>query len=99
MFVGRCNLETIEKSTTKFIDLFCEKLFVHAWHDFITNQQWSFLKEIEKNLTNGECTDFLKIILLFYKTRTQTSDQTTAYAFACFFYKKNICNVTIFFVG
>ena len=38
IFVDRCNLETLEKSSSEFIELFCNKLSLLVQHDFIVKQ-------------------------------------------------------------
>lgn len=52
--VDRCNLETLEKSTSDFIDLFCEKLSALVRHDFIAKQQSSFMNSTKENLKDSE---------------------------------------------
>ena len=52
--VDRCSLETIEKSTSDFIDFFCEKLCALVRHDFIAKQQSSFMSSTKENLKDLE---------------------------------------------
>lgn len=52
--VDRCNLETIEKSTSDFIELFIQLLSALIRHDFIAKQQSSFLNNIKEKLETSE---------------------------------------------
>lgn len=52
--VDRCNLETLQKSSAEFIDLFCDKLSVLVCHDFVAKQQSSFMNHIKENLKDSE---------------------------------------------
>lgn len=52
--VDRCNLETIEKSTSEFVDLFTENLSALVRHDFIAKQQSSFMNHVKENLKDSE---------------------------------------------
>ena len=49
-----CNLETVQKSTEEFIDLFCEKLQILLRHDFISKQQSSYMNYTEKNISSSK---------------------------------------------
>lgn len=54
LYVDRCNLETIEKPSSEFIDILCEKLQVLVQHDFIAKQQTSFMNQLKENLKESE---------------------------------------------
>ncbi|XP_015127114.1 uncharacterized protein LOC107048461 [Diachasma alloeum] len=52
--VPRANLETLTKTTTEFIDDFCEKMERLLPHAFIAKEQSSYLKEKRESLQNDE---------------------------------------------
>ncbi|CAH0558681.1 unnamed protein product [Brassicogethes aeneus] len=52
--VDRCNLETLEKTSEEFIDLFCSKMSALVKHDFIAKQQGAFLNNTKENLHDSE---------------------------------------------
>lgn len=52
--VDRCNLETVQKSSSEFVEVLCEKIVLLIRHDFIAKQQSSFMNEVKETLKENE---------------------------------------------
>lgn len=52
--VDRCNLEALQKSSSEFIHLFCNKLSLLVHHDVIAKQQTSFMNCTREKLNKFE---------------------------------------------
>lgn len=50
----RCSLETLVKTSSEFVDIFCNHLVSLLTHDFIAKQQSAFLKQIKESLNEDE---------------------------------------------
>lgn len=53
-FIRRAKLETLEQTTSEFIEDFCEKMKQLTPHAFIAKQQSSFMKETRESLQDNE---------------------------------------------
>lgn len=99
--VDRCNLETLEKSTTDFIDLFCGNLSALVIHDFIAKQQSSFMNNIKENLKDTEVLvicDFAENYSFILQDEAQsyhwTSGQATVHPFVIYYKREKTEHVS-----
>lgn len=90
--VDRCNLETLEKTSEEFIDLFCSKMTSLVRHDFIAKQQGSFLNSTKENLSDSEFVvtcDFSENYSIVLQDEAQsyhwTSQQITIHPFVIYY--------------
>lgn len=94
--VDRCSLETFEKNTSEFIELFCDKITVLVCHDFIARQQSSFMNDTKGNLKDGEfCVigDFSENFSFVIQDEAQgyhwASDHATIHPYVIYFKEEN----------
>lgn len=59
------HLEMLQKSSAKFIDLFCEKLTKLVQPDFIEKQQSSFLYKVKDNFKDGTILIFCNFYTIY----------------------------------
>lgn len=90
--VDRCNLETLEKTSEEFIDLFCSKMSALVRHDFIAKQQGAFLNNTKENLHDSEFVvtcDFSENYSIVLQDEAQsyhwTSQQITIHPFVIYY--------------
>ncbi|XP_015185840.1 PREDICTED: uncharacterized protein LOC107071387 isoform X1 [Polistes dominula] len=50
----RCSLETLTKSSSEFVEIFCEHINNLLPHDFIAKSQSAFMKQAKESLQDGE---------------------------------------------
>ena len=91
-----CNLETVQKSTEEFIDLFCEKLQVLLRHDFISKQQNSYINYTKENMLPSEVVvvcDFSENYSFILQDEAQSfhwnKPQATIHPFVIYFKKED----------
>lgn len=90
--VDRCTLETLQKPSTEFIDLICNKLTVLIRHDFIAKQQTAYMNQIKEKLTESEYAvtlDFAENYSMVVQDEAQSyhwaSDQATVHPFVIYY--------------
>lgn len=90
--VDRCNLEIIQKSSTEFLEMLCDKLGQLVRHDFIAKQQSSFMNEVKETLKQNECVvtlDFSENYAFVVQDEAQSyhwsSDYVTIHPFVIYY--------------
>lgn len=104
--VDRCNLETLEKSTPEFIDLFTQHLSSLVRHDFIAKQQSSFLNKVKENLGSSEylvMLDFSENYSFVLQDAAQSyhwnNGQATVHPFVIYYKKDNVEHVSFVIIS
>lgn len=90
--VDRCSLEIIQKSSTEFLEMLCDKLGQLVCHDFIAKQQSLFMNEVKETLKENECAvtlDFSENYAFVVQDEAQSyhwsSDYVTIHPFVIYY--------------